>query len=73
MVMANNYSQDFGVQSASYDSSQEALFGTHATFQRVNITGTATTANKTEFAQIPQLESINKKSDWTMEMPKIEY
>lgn len=65
-----NYSQDFGAaQSASQDSSGE-VFGLHGTFQR-GASGQIVGAG--DDRGFPSVIQINKKSDWTMDMPKIEY
>ena len=58
------FSQDFGVQSASQDSSM----GVFATFQRTH-------NQKNQYTDLLSQEPpiFNKKSDWTMDMPKIEY
>jgi len=60
--MMNNCSQEFGVQSANQDSSAEVNGGA------LSLYGLKQSVDAT----MGQAAS-SKKSDWTMEMPKIEY
>ena len=71
---AANYSQDFGdAQSASQQDSSGEAFGMHGTFNRGAAGGSQSMITDNSSKQSPSTLIINKKSDWTMDMPKIEY